>query len=227
MTRTRTILTASATVLALVGAVTLAQDGRPSRPASNQQPDSRGRSREMSPGQWSPWCDPMMMNGRTMTPDQWRQWRQQMGMSDAAMMRCRMMVDAEISPMSPAGVLALRDELGLTDQQADQIRQIGEAARQQTIQALTDGQRAQLESVADQPGNMMQMCRQMTQRWHAALNDRGRQTMTGPFVCPWDAAMYDRRIQADRARPATDADEPGADRSAAPQVMSCCPLRRR
>lgn len=155
-------------------------------------------------------------------------WRDTMDMGDGMMMRCRMMMDAQLSPTSPEGVLALEQELNLSDEQAARLDQIAQMAQQQAEQVLTDAQRQQLQGLANQPTNMRQMHEETMRRWQQGIDGRRDQDGAAmPMMCPWDAMMEQQMMsKADASGAAAEA--PGsqrAQRSPRDRVapMACCP----
>ena len=100
------------------------------------------------------------------------------GMSPAMMMCCRMMMRAAIDPQDPAALLALKDDLGLTDEQTDKLQAIVQETRQQAAAVLTPAQKEKLKGLADAPGTMMDMCRRMMGGHGAAGHHPGMHTST-------------------------------------------------
>ncbi|MGD2176020.1 MAG: heavy metal-binding domain-containing protein [Candidatus Brocadiaceae bacterium] len=84
-----------------------------------------------------------------------------MGKMHGMMMRCRMMMDARTQKTDPVGLLALRDQLELSEEQVSELQQIVETARQEAERVLTEQQKEKLEAMPDQPHSMMQMHRRM------------------------------------------------------------------
>lgn len=86
-----------------------------------------------------------------------------MGMSNGMQMCMKMNMQTELAPEDPSALLALREDLSLTEEQAQQLEDLVEQTRQAAADILTDGQREQLEALPDQPRTMMEMHRQMMQ----------------------------------------------------------------
>lgn len=155
-------------------------------------------------------------------------WRDTMDMGDGMMMRCRMMMDAQLSPTSPEGVMALEQELNLSDEQAARLDQIAQMAQQQAEQVLTDAQRQQLQDLANQPTSMRQMHQEMMRRWQQRMDGRRDQDGAAmPMMCPWDA-MMERQMMSKPDASGAVAEAPGsqrAQRSPRDRVgpMACCP----
>ncbi|CAN5748986.1 hypothetical protein BH09VER1_BH09VER1_11830 [soil metagenome] len=99
-----------------------------------------------------------MMN---MSPGQCRDMMKKMGMSDAMITRCQMMGTAQVSAYDPAAVLALRNDLKLTDDQVKQLEAISAATQEQVKAKLTEEQLAALKPIAATPASMMQMGQSM------------------------------------------------------------------
>jgi len=74
-----------------------------------------------------------------------------MGMSDAMMQRCQMMMKARVEPTDPAALLALKDELELSEQQVKKLERIAEKARDRAKALLTEAQQKKLEELPDKP----------------------------------------------------------------------------
>jgi hypothetical protein len=87
------------------------------------------------------------------------------GMKDmkGMMMRCKMMMDAKVQKTDPAGLLALKDELQLTDAQVMRLGEIAAAARRQADVVLTDEQRQKLAGMAGKAQSMAEMHQHMQQ----------------------------------------------------------------
>jgi hypothetical protein len=117
---------------------------------------------------------PGMMDMSNMSPEQCRDMMKKMGMSDAMMTRCQIMGAAQVTAYDPAAVLALRDELKLTD---DQVRSWKRSLRQLGAgeNKLTAEQLASLQPVAATPSSMTQMCQSM----HSMTGKK----MTGMMMC--------------------------------------------
>lgn len=81
--------------------------------------------------------------------------------SGAMKMRCKMLMKMDVPPYGPPAVLALADELGLTEAQRQNIRSIAADATRQTKDVLTDQQVEQLRPLEDAPATAMQMHRKM------------------------------------------------------------------
>ena len=82
-------------------------------------------------------------------------------MSGPMMMRCRMMMGAELTPADPSAILALGEELGLSKEQVTKLKGIVARARSEAEAVLTAEQRKKLAQVPAAPASMMQKCRQM------------------------------------------------------------------
>jgi hypothetical protein len=118
-----------------------------------------------------------MMN---MSPEQCREMMKKMGMSDAMITRCQIMGSAQISAYDPAAVLAIRDELKLTDEQVKELETIAATTQEQVKTKLTAEQLASLQPIAATPNSMMQMRQSM----HSMTGEK----MTGMMMCPMMSA---------------------------------------
>jgi hypothetical protein len=74
-----------------------------------------------------------------------------MGMSDAMMKRCHIMVKARVESADPAAILALKNELELSEQQVKKLEKIAEKARDRAKALLTETQQKKLEELPDKP----------------------------------------------------------------------------
>lgn len=117
-----------------------------------------------------------MMGMMNMSPEQCREMMKKMGMSDAMITRCQIMGTAQVSAYNPAAVLALRDELKLTDDQVNELEAIATTAQEQVKTKLTVEQLAILEPIAATPSSMMQICQSMH-----SMTGKG---MMGMMMCP-------------------------------------------
>jgi hypothetical protein len=118
-----------------------------------------------------------MMN---MSPEQCREMMKKMGMSDAMIARCQIMGAAQVSAYDPAAVLALRDELKLTDDQVKDLEAIAATTQKQVKSKLTAEQLASVEPIAATPSSMVQMCQSM----HSMTG----KNMMGMMMCPMMSA---------------------------------------
>lgn len=159
MKMNRTFLAASLAVGLAMGALRAQTDQQTPAP-SPQSMDTMG-----------------MMN---MSPEQCREMMKKMGMSDAMITRCQMMGTVQVSAYDPAGILALRDELKLTDDQVKELEAIATTTQEQVKTKLTAEQLAALEPIAATPSSMMQMCQAMQ-----AMTGKG---MMGMMMCPMMSA---------------------------------------
>ena len=102
-----------------------------------------------------------------------------MGMSEGMQMCMKMNMQTELAPNDPSALLALREDLSLTDEQAQQLEDLAERTRQAAADILTDEQREQIQSLPDQPRTMMGMHRQMMQ----SMKERSGQGRQGCAMC--------------------------------------------
>ncbi len=98
------------------------------------------------------------------------------GMGGPMMMRCPMMMGAALLPTDPAAILALRSELGLTQEQVGKLQGIVEQARAEAWTMLTEEQKRKLAETPAGPTSMMQMCQQMMKQMSGGTG--------GPMMCP-------------------------------------------
>ncbi len=95
-----------------------------------------------------------------------------MGGMHGMMMRCQMMMGAQIQKTDPVGLLALKEELELSEDQVGKLRQIAQTARQEAKAVLTDEQKEELEAIPDEPQSMMQMHRHMQQMMKGHMKEK-------------------------------------------------------
>ena len=105
-----------------------------------------------------------MMSG--MTPEQCRDMMKQKGMSDAFILRCKMLGSAAVPAFDPAAILALRSDLKLTDEQVAAFQAIADKATTEAKAKLTADQLAILQPIADSPQSMKQLCSEMMGKMH-------------------------------------------------------------
>ena len=98
------------------------------------------------------------------------------GAPRCTMMRCRMMMTAQMQPTDPAALLAIKDELQLSDEQTAKLVTIVEKARKEAQAVLIESQQQKVQALGDTPRTMMQMCRKM----RGAM--RGQKGI-GPSMC--------------------------------------------
>jgi hypothetical protein len=100
-----------------------------------------------------------------------------MKMSEPMKMRCRMMMNMEVTSHDPAALLALKDQIKLTEEQTDRLQAILTQARQQAGQVLTHEQTAQLQPLEKLPKTMAQMHHQMMEKMGHAKGGMKMQMM--------------------------------------------------
>ena len=91
-----------------------------------------------------------------------------MKMSEPMKLRCRMMMSMEVTSHDPAALLALKEQLKLTEEQTNRLQAIVAQARQQADQVLTEEQRSQLRPLEKTPKTMMEMMEHMDHEQPAA-----------------------------------------------------------
>jgi hypothetical protein len=102
-----------------------------------------------------------------------------MKMSEPMKMRCGMMMNMEVTSHDPAALLALKDQLKLTEEQTKRLEAIVAQARQQAEQVLTDEQKTQVQPLEKLPTTMKEMHRQMMEKMGQAKGG-----MKGQMTCP-------------------------------------------
>ena len=129
-----------------------------------------------------------MMGMMNMSPEKCREMMKKMGMSDAMITRCHIMGTARVSAYDPAAVLALRDELKLTDDQVKELEAIATTTQEQVKTKLTAEQLTALEPIAATPSSMMQMGQSM----HSMTG----KNMMGMMMCPMMSASSSTAAKA-------------------------------
>jgi len=97
----------------------------------------------------------MEMHGRGGEP------MQPMHETHGMMMRMRMMMQAEMRNGDPSALMALREELQLTDKQVADLKALADDAEKKAMALLTDKQNEELKSLPPGPRSMMDMHRMM------------------------------------------------------------------
>ena len=72
-----------------------------------------------------------------------------------------MMMTAQMQPTDPAALLAIKDELQLSDEQTAKLVTIVEKARKEAQAVLIESQQQKVQALGDTPSTMMQMCRKV------------------------------------------------------------------
>ena len=112
-------------------------------------------------------------------PDDTKESTEAVKISEPMKMCCGMMMKMEVTSQDPAALLALKDQLKLTEEQVKQLEAIVTQSRLQAGQLLTDQQKTQLEPLEKLPTTMVEMHRKMIEKMGPARNGMKRQ-----FVCP-------------------------------------------
>jgi hypothetical protein len=102
---------------------------------------------------------PMAMMGKTEAEHAAAMRR--MGMSENQMLHAKMMMNTQIDPQDPHALLALKDQLKLTDDQVQKLNDLTAKMQQESSSLLTDDQKKMLEPMKGMPGTMMQMHEKM------------------------------------------------------------------
>ena len=109
-----------------------------------------------------PGCCSMMQGGANM-PAACAEMMKSMGMSPAMMMGCKMRMGATVSKDDPGSILALKSELGLTDDQVKKLEALQKKTQGRAAKILNDEQKKKLAEVPD-AAQMMEMCQKMMQQ---------------------------------------------------------------
>lgn len=100
-----------------------------------------------------------------------------MQMSEPMKLRCRMMMNMEVTSHDPAALLGLKDQLKLTEEQTTRLQAIVAQARQQAELVLTDQQKTLLQPLEKTPKTMMEMHHQMMEKMGQAKGGMKMQMM--------------------------------------------------
>jgi hypothetical protein len=87
--------------------------------------------------------------------------RQGQHVSKPMMMRTQMLMSMHVDPMDPNAVLALKNDLKLTDDQVQRLHDISGAAHGKVRKVLTEDQQSELEALQTTPDNAMDMHKMM------------------------------------------------------------------
>lgn len=149
------------------------------------------------PGGWGP---PKMMDRQA-----WMERMKHMGMSDAMMSRCRMMRALEVSAYDPAGILALKDELHLNEDQVRKLQTLLQASRDGAMAVLKEGQKQQLQEIDSTPDSIMQMHNHMMGRMKEQMKHKGwtHQRMMCPMHMMMGPMMMNTPADGDAATGST------------------------
>ncbi len=121
-------------------------------------------------------------------------------MPQAMKIKAQMMMKMEVEPTDPAALLAVGDQLELSDGQTEKLQQILANARAEAEKLLKPDQREKLEGVADLPATHMGMHKMMMEKMKAKMKDKagasGKGGMMGKgkegMMCPMMQAMQDQ-----------------------------------
>lgn len=98
---------------------------------------------------------------------------EEMGMSKDMMQRCRMMMRAQLDPGDPAAVIAMKDELGLSEEQVKKLQQMAETTRSQAKGVLTEEQKKKLQEMPREPRCPMDMP-EMMMKMRSKMEKKGK-----------------------------------------------------
>jgi len=109
-----------------------------------------------------PGCCSMLQGGGNM-PAACAEMMKTMGMSPGMMMGCKMRMGATVSKDDPGSILALKSELGLTEEQVKKLEALQKKTQGRAAKILNDEQKKKLAEVPD-AAQMMEMCQKMMQQ---------------------------------------------------------------
>ena len=96
---------------------------------------------------------------------------------------CRMLMQSQVSPYDPTSLLAVADQLQLTQEQQDQLQAMNKDIRQQAQELLTQEQQQRLQEAPQEPMTCMRMHKRMMRMrqgmMHNGKQQGGRRGMRG------------------------------------------------
>lgn len=157
----RNLILAAAILVSLTGALALAQMPAPSGPMSGDMKGMADMKQEMSPE--------MKAMMEKMPPE--------------IKMRCQMMMGTEVSPSDPAAILALKEQLKLTEAQTSQLEAINKEAQDKAIAVLTADQKTILDTMPKSTQTMKEMHEQMMGKMQKMMGGKmGDQRTSCPMM---------------------------------------------
>ncbi len=85
-----------------------------------------------------------------------------MGVADDKIAQWKSVMGVQIQPDSPEGLVGLKEQLKLTDDQVKQLQTIEKDAQQKATGVLTAEQKTKLDEVKFKPGSVMELSTMMT-----------------------------------------------------------------
>lgn len=105
-------------------------------------------------------------------------------------MRCQMIMNTAVTPNDPAAILALKDQLKLTEAQTTQLEAINKEARDKAAAVLTAEQTKTLAAMPQKPQTMKDMHEQMMGHMQKMM---GGKMGDQPMNCPMMQMMKDQK----------------------------------
>ncbi|MFO7901031.1 MAG: hypothetical protein R6U98_00085 [Pirellulaceae bacterium] len=138
-------------------------------------------------------------------------------MPQAMKLKAKMMMKMEVKPTDPAALLAIGEQLELSDRQTEKLQQILADAREEAEKLLKSDQREKLEGAADLPVTHMGMHKMMMKKMRAKTKEKAgssgkhgmmrkdKEGMMCPMMrkdkegmmCPMMQAMQDQKGDSD------------------------------
>jgi len=103
-------------------------------------------------------------------------------MSPEMRTKCQMMMQTQILPNDPAALLALRDQLKLTEDQIGKLQAISDQARKDAAAVLNDQQKQQVANIPAMPDTSVGMHQNMGRMMRRQGGQRGRMQMNCPMM---------------------------------------------
>ena len=166
---------------------------------------------------------PMCQMGRARGQGRAMEMRmKQAGVPDETMTRARMLMRAKIHPADPQGLLALQNELGLTDEQKQSLENIIDSAQEQALGVLNAEQWEKVRELKPRAASMMEMHRMMMPMMRAMRGAMRGAMPQGPGGAPGGGMMENmmqEQEQAPYGKPQTG--ETQQEQSSGPMKPGC------
>ena len=112
----------------------------------------------------------------------------QMGMSEGMQMRHKMCMSGKMGAYDPAGLMAIKDDLKLTDEQATRLQAISDKAQQDAKAVLTAEQQSKMQQVEGTPETAAGMHKEMSDKMGGKCPMMGGAMPARPPEC-WHARL--------------------------------------
>lgn len=126
-------------------------------------------------------------------------------MSPEMKTKCQMMMQAQLTPSDPSALVALKDQLKLTEDQVKKLQAIQEQARKDAAAVLNDEQKQQVAKIPATPDTstgMHQQMMQMMKDMHGGQGGGQMPTMNCPMMNMMGGNAATRPAQPGSSTPA-------------------------